>query len=235
MIKGKTVLAVILARGGSKGIPGKNTRLLAGKPLIAWSIEAANNSKYIDRVVVSTDSDEIATVAKIWKADVPFIRPSNLARDESSSEDAILHTLKWLKSNEDKQYDYFILLQPTSPLRNQKHIDEAFEKFENTVSADSLISVKNIDKNPSLIRKIKQDGFLEKYLDLSSKNKRRQDSADLCVPNGAIYISKTSTFIKTKSLEVNCSYYFMEKAISVDIDEEYDFELAEYYLTKSKS
>lgn len=127
MDDGKTILAIIPARGGSKGLPRKNILDCAGKPLLAWSVEAAKNSKYVDRVMVSTESQEIADVAMEYGAWVPFLRPSELADDESTLEDAVKDIIVRLRGT--YEFDYVMALQPTSPLRTSKHIDEAVEKF----------------------------------------------------------------------------------------------------------
>ena len=140
MINGQSILAIIPARRGSKRLPGKNIKILGDKPLIAWTIEAAKNSQYIDHIIVSTDSDKIAKVAKNWGVAVPFERPSYLSTDEASSEDVIVHTLNWIEENEGILFDYFILLQPTSPLRQTKDIDQALELMEKK-NASSVVSV----------------------------------------------------------------------------------------------
>lgn len=233
MINGKSVLAIILARGGSKGIPGKNIRIIAGKPLIAWSIEAAVKSKYVDRVVVSTDYDDIAKIAEEWGADVPFRRPPELASDTAKSETAILHALAWIKKNEGKSYDYFILLQPTLPLRTHQHIDQALKAFAEHGKANTLISVKSLDGNPYLIRKTNKKGYLEKFLKNPKPTVRRQEVEELCIPNGAIYIAKTNIFLKNQDLYDKCIGYSMDKITSWDIDEDVDLQIADFFLKRS--
>jgi CMP-N,N'-diacetyllegionaminic acid synthase len=121
------IIGLITARGGSKSIPRKNIKMLAGKPLIAWTIEAAQKSKDLSRIVVSTDDTEIADVARQWGAEVPFIRPEELARDGSSSISAVLHTVHWLDENEGYCPDYIMLLQPTSPFRTTEDIQKSIE------------------------------------------------------------------------------------------------------------
>lgn len=232
MLNGKTFLAIILARGGSKGIPGKNIKIVANKPLIAWTIEAARKSKYVDRIIVSTDYEQIAKISKKWGADAPFIRPKKYAGDKATSESALLHTLNWILKNENKIYDYFILLQPTSPLRTTRHINEAIEKLVTKTKADSLVAVKDVDKNPLLIRRIIKGGFLEKFLKSNTNQIRRQDAAKLCVPNGSIYITKTKQFLKTGNLEQKCIFYKMDKVSSLDVDELSDLKMASILLKK---
>ena len=127
MYKGKSIMAVITARGGSKGVPRKNIRDLSGKPLIAWSIEAAKNSGYIDRIIVSTEDTEIRDISLEYGAEVPFLRPKELAEDNSSSVDTVLHVIEKLEKDYNYTPDYILLLQPTSPLRNEVHIDDSIE------------------------------------------------------------------------------------------------------------
>lgn len=133
-------LAIIPARGGSKGIPKKNIKEIAGKPLIAWSIEQALNSSSIERVIVSTDCEDIAAVAREYGAEVPFMRPAHLANDTAATEPALLHTLEWLAEHENYHPDYTVLLQATSPVRKDDAIDSAIKKIIEK-KADSLLSV----------------------------------------------------------------------------------------------
>lgn len=175
MKSNKKFLALIPARAGSKGIKDKNIIDLKGKPLIAYSIEAAKRSKYIDRVVVSTDGDDIASVAKDWGADVPFLRPDYLASDTAKTIDAVLHCIQELEKSGEK-YDYLVLLQPTQPLRQGFHIDEAIEKILE-LEAQSLASVSKVKEHPVLIRTISENGELRNLLDCSS-TVRRQDFPD---------------------------------------------------------
>lgn len=143
MYNGKKILALVPARAGSKGLPGKNVRLLLNKPLIAWSIEAGLRSKYVDRVIASTDGEDIASVAGEYGADVPFLRPAELALDSSPSIDFILHTLDWLQLHKDI-YEYLVLLEPTSPLRDSEDVDLAIEALLNQGDrADSILGVKH--------------------------------------------------------------------------------------------
>lgn len=231
MINGKTIIGIIPARGGSKGIPRKNIKYLAGKPLLVWTIQSAKASKYIDRVFVSTDTEEIAGVSKKYCADVPFIRPKNLATDKASSESVIYHTLEWIFQNEEKKYDYFILLQPTTPLRTEKHIDESIEKIVNNAQAKSLVSICESLAHPYLMKTINDEGYLENFIGQSTRIVRRQDFPPVYQLNGAIYILRTDDFMATKSLYVKpTSYYLMNKISSIDIDDEFDFRLAEYIL-----
>lgn len=230
MIQNKSILALILARGGSKRLPGKNVKLLCGKPMVAWTIKAAKQSKYVDRVIVSTDSDEIAKVAKKYGADVPFIRPDELASDNATSTDAVLHTLDWLKEHEKKSYDYLLLLQPTSPLRTERHIDEAVRQMVETPKLEGLNSFYLWDKKPDWMYAEDAGGFLRKCLDVQSSFK---NTIEFLVPNGAIYLVRTDVFLEQKtSYPKRLGAYIMTRNESIDVDTMEDFELANLLLQK---
>ena len=206
MLNSKSITAIIPARGGSKGIPDKNIKIIGGKPLIAWTIETARRSKYIDRVITTTDSDKIAGICKEYNCEVPFMRPKHLANDSAKGTDVILHTLDWLKLKK-IDYDYFILLQPTSPLRTTKHIDEAIEILISSENANSLVSVKKVNQHPYWMKRINNDGYVEEYQKDNEINyHNRQELPDLYVNNGAIYISKCDYFLKNKSLQMNACH-----------------------------
>lgn len=226
MYENKSILALILARGGSKRLPGKNVKSLCGKPMIAWTIEAAKQSQYIDRVIVSTDSEEISTVSKTFGADVPFMRPAELASDTATSIDTVLHTVDWLKEHEKKQYDYLMLLQPTSPLRTTTHIDKAIIEFMTGGIFDSLISFCKWEKKTEWMHAYNSEGFLESCLTLK-EGFARDGELQLLMPNGAIYFTKTETFLKEKTFYTKkLRGYMMEASDSADIDTEEDFKLA---------
>lgn len=227
MYKEKRILAIIPARAGSKGIKDKNIININGKPLISYTIEEAKKSKYIDRIVVSTDGKKIAEVAKQYGADVPFLRPKELADDKSKSIDALLHCIKKLEKENDI-YDYCILLQPTQPFRKSFHIDEAIEKIVDS-KCESLVSVCEADEHPILMRKIRND----KLVNLLNCNStvRRQDFEKVYLVNGAIYINKIDEYLNSEtSLNDNKVPYIMEKKYSIDIDEYRDIKLAEFYI-----
>ena len=223
------IVAIIPARGGSKGIPRKNIRLLAGKPLIAYSIEAALKSKYIDRVVVSTEDDEITEISIRYGAEV-ITRPYELARDDSSRMDVVFHVLDNLKQ---KNYnsDIVVLLQPTSPLRRAEDADNAIKLFLNS-DCESIVSVCEME-NPPYWSFVIAEGFLKPLFDKKYLKMRRQDLAKVYLPNGAIFLSRVQTLYKYK--EFYCNYnipYIMPIERSVDIDNELDFMLAELLMKK---
>ncbi len=221
-------MALIPARGGSKGIPRKNIKDLCGKPLIAYSIEAGLNSKYIDSVVVSTDDSEIAEVSKRFGAEVPFIRPEELASDTAKTLDVVLHAIKEMESK-GSTFDTFVLLQPTQPLRTAADLDAAIEKYMEN-GCISMVSVSPVNDHPILIRTIEEDR-LKPLLNCSSTC-RRQDMPKYYRVNGCIYINEISEIDTNTSFNDNVLPFVMEPSHSVDIDELSDFELAKYYLSE---
>lgn len=229
MFKNKTFLAIIPARGGSKRLPRKNILDLAGKPLIAWSIEAGLRSKYIDRTVVSSDDDDILTISKYYNADA-IQRPRELASDSATTFDAIKHAIESFS-----QYDYIILLQPTSPLRDNNHIDEAIELLM-AKDAEAIVSVCETDHSPLWSNTLSKDGNMYGFLRDEIKNKRSQDLEKYYRVNGAIYICNTAKLLEEKTFFINDSIfaYKMDRKSSVDIDEEIDFKLANLLLTEQK-
>ena len=177
MIQDKKVLAVIAARGGSKGLRGKNLREAGGKPLIAWSIEAGRGSRYIDRLVLSTDDDEIMAVARDWECEVPFRRPDDLAGDEARIEDALIHALDTIGDD----FDYLVLLQATSPLRTSGDIDACLERCLET-GAPALVSVSEAGKSPYWMYGLDADGRMRPLLE--GRYSRRQDLPAVYAVNG---------------------------------------------------
>lgn len=222
------LLIVIPARGGSKGVPDKNIKLLNGKPLIHYTIEAARKVFPDKSIYVSTDSDRIKKIAEDTGIEVPFIRPSKLATDKSNSRDVLLHALEYYKNNNDDVPDVIILLQPTSPFRKSNHIKDALKLYSNDI--DMVVSVKETESNPYFVLfEENGNGFLEK----SKKGNytRRQDCPKVFEYNGAIYI------INTKSLEEKnfnqfekIRKYEMDIFSSIDIDTEFDFLMAKMYI-----
>lgn len=229
-------LCIIPARGGSKGLPKKNVKTLIDKPLIAWTIEAALKSKYVDKVVVSTDDSQIAKISNEYGAEV-IIRPMELASDTASTMDVILHALEYLKNNRNYTPDYVTLLQCTSPLRDENHINEAIECIlYNENEVDSLISVTKEEHPPWWLRTINTEGYIERYFDYDVANSiRRQDFVELYRPNGAIYIAKTNILKAHKAFQTDKTVPFiMDYVSSIDIDTEDDFDLAEFFIRRKK-
>lgn len=213
-------IAIIPARSGSKGLKDKNIIDLCGKPLIAYSIEAAINCKLFSRVIVSTDSEEYGKIAEKYGAEV-FYRGENLSNDKATTFMVIEDLLGKVGV-----IDYFVLLQPTSPMRTEKHISEAVEKFENNINNfDFLVSVKEAEHGSVLVKVIDEDESLKNF-DTDFSNYRRQNYKEYS-PNGALFIGKPDAYLKRKHFFGNRSIaYFMSEFDSVDIDNELDYELA---------
>ena len=226
MYNGFKILALIPARGGSKGIKNKNIINLCGKPLIQYTIDAAKGSKYIDDVVVSTDSETIADIARKCGAEVPFLRPAELSSDTSKSIDVVIHAVSFLKDLH-REYDCLVFLQPTQPLRTVEDIDKAIETFYNNGRL-SLVSVCEVENHPILMRTI-EDGKLKPLLKCGS-SVRRQDMPKYYCVNGCIYINSTFELDCDLSQNDNIVPFIMNQSHSVDIDEMSDLEMAEYLL-----
>ncbi len=222
MFKEKQILAVIIARGGSKGVPRKNIKMAGGKPLIAWMIDAAKKSKYIDRLILSTEDDEIISVAKSFGCDVPFIRPPELAQDKSTVSDVIMHALKEIPG-----FDYVMLLQPTSPLIIADDIDGCVS-FCIDSKAKSVVSVTEPQKNPYWTFTMGEKSKLIPIFEEKYFNQQRQELPVVYTPTGAIYIAQSEWFLKKKSFYSNSSKgYLIPQERSLDIDSEFDFKVFE--------
>lgn len=220
-------IAIIPARSGSKGLPNKNILMLLDKPLIAYTIEAAIDSKLFERVLVSTDSLEYKEIAEKYGAEV-IIRNEELASDKATSFMVIEDILKKIP-----QYDYFVLLQPTSPFRDENHIREAITLFESNKENCFLVSVTESEKNIDLIRPIDSDLSL-KHFSLDFSNYRRQDS-QYYMPNGAIFIGYNNAYLERKHFfGYKSQAYIMSKKDSIDIDDNLDFEIAICIQTKKE-
>ena len=226
MYQSNRILALIPARGGSKGIKDKNIKPLCGKPLIAYSVECALQSRYVDRVVVTTDSERIAHVAAEWGADVPFLRPAALAGDTAKTVDAVVHALTALQTN-GEHYDAVVLLQPTQPLRSPIDVDGAIETFYDN-HRQGVVSVCEVADHPLLIRTI-DEGRLHNLLSLSSTC-RRQDMPPYYRVNGCVYINAVDQIDTNTGFNDNPIPYVMPRERSVDIDTQADFDLAEWRL-----
>ncbi|WP_010648147.1 cytidylyltransferase domain-containing protein [Oceanobacillus massiliensis] len=230
MIKQKKILAVIPARSGSKGLKDKNIKDLNGKPMIAYTIEAAIQSGVFTDIIVSTDSIKYANIAKEYGATVPFLRPEELATDRSSSIDMIDYTISEL-NNRGLRYENFMLLQPTSPLRKASDIINAFNLF-NEKKANSVVSVCETEHSPKLMNTLNSTLRMDSFLEIES-NRRRQELPTYYRLNGAIYLSNIDYFLRYKHFyKDKCYAYIMEQKNSIDIDSEVEFELVKVLMNK---
>lgn len=234
MAKHNSYIAIIPARGGSKRLPGKNLLEIAGKPLISWTIEAAVESGIFERVIVSTDSEEIARVAIESGAELPFIRPQELSGDHSSTVDVLNHTLKVLEGESKRAYTHLACLQPTSPLRKAGDIKEAIELLEEK-GADAIISVCKNEHSPLWSNTLPANKNMEGFLSDRIQKTPSQELPEYFRLNGALYICDIHRFIEEQSLFLssNIYAYVMSRKSSIDIDDEVDFDLAEIYLSRS--
>lgn len=232
------VLALIPARGGSKGVPGKNIRLLAGMPLIAHSIRAAQQSKYVDRVIVSTDDEKIAEVARSYGAEVPFLRPKELAQDLTPDYPVFEHCLQWLEGTEEYRPDVVVHLRPTGPLRTPRQIDESIELLAKYPDADSVRSVHEPDKTPHKMWKpdgeymvpfLRDTGIPEHY------NTPRQLLPKVYATNANIGVVRYETLTKKRSVIGDKVLPYLVTEPQVDIDSETDFDLCEFYMERRKT
>ncbi len=229
MIDGKKIIAIVPARQGSKGLAKKNIIEFLGKPLLVWSIEAALQSKYVDRIIVSTDSTEIAGIGKKFGADIPFIRPSYLSEDNSTSVDVICHAIEFMSGKLGEDFDFVILLEPTSPLRTSEDVDLALKKLIGSPDARSLVSVgESESQHDTLQFNITESEFIS--VEPSSKkfvHMRRQDLARSYFLDGSIYLSYVHTlfefasFVHGKTLTLS-----LPKWKNIEIDDEYDYVMA---------
>ena len=228
MYEDKKILAIIPARGGSKGIPRKNIKMLADKPLIAWTIEEAKKSKYIDTCIVSTEDTEIKSVAEKFGGYVPFMRPAELARDDTPGIEPVLHALEKLPD-----YDYMILLQPTSPLRTVEDIDGAI-KFCIANQKKSCVSVTEAEHNPYWMYTLGDDNEMRAILKISAdKIYQRQKLPKIYRLNGAVYVCEKNFLIKNRAFITDETIgYVMPEERSFDIDTIRDFKLVELIISE---
>lgn len=224
------IIGLITARGGSKAILGKNIKPLANKPLLAWTIEVALQCKEISRLIVSTDDPKIADVALQWGAEVPFMRPIDLAQDNSSHISVVLHTIYWLEEKEGFCPDYIMLLQPTSPCRNVEDIQRSIQlalKYD----AVAVVSVCEAAKHPYKTHKITKNGTLEYFLPSTIEYKNRQSLPKVYDENGAIYLNKCASLLRDRTfLPPGTIAYIMPPERSLDIDTPWDFYVADLVL-----
>lgn len=226
------MIAIIPARGGSKGLPGKNVKELGGIPLIAHTIKAAVGASCVDRVIVTTDDRSIAGIAEKYGAEVPFLRPEALSTDAASAIDVYIHAVNFLIESDGVDIKKFMVLLPTVPFRNSRHIDDAFELFSQS-GCETLISVRQANVPPSWYLKIGENGYLHNcgFGMESGILKNRQDDSNYCIPNGAIYILDLDILMKERTYYTNKTMaYVMSGKDSVDIDTYDDFYYAEYIM-----
>lgn len=235
MINGLRVLAIIPARGGSKGLPNKNIKHLLGKPLISWTIESAQKSKLIDKIFVSTDCEQIAEISRSNGTEVPFLRPSELATDTASSADVVIHVLETLQQKYGESFDYLVLLEPTSPLRKKDDIDQMLQKLERCHNKyDGIVSIGEIHEHPAIMKRIRGDDLVPL---LSGENMlaRRQELEKVFFPYGVGYIVKVPTFISEKTFYPKKHTFFeIERFQCFEVDDIYDFLTIEKILELEK-
>ena len=224
MYNNKTIIAIIPARSGSKGLKNKNIKELCGKPLIAHSIEKAFKSKYLDEIMVTTNCNNIKKISEEYGANVPFLRPEYLANDTATSFDTVIHVLKQYKLDFNKEFDYLILLEPTSPLREDDDIDNMIEKLINSCDKfDSLSSIGEINEHPSIVKKI-QNNTLVPFCNELKLTTRRQDNEDAYFPYGVGYLVKIESFKNEKTFYTKRNnFYKIKRYQCYEIDDIYDF------------
>lgn len=227
------ILGLIPARGGSKRIPNKNIQLLNGTPLIAYTIEAAKGSKYINRIVVSTDSEKIASVAKLYGAEIPFLRPENISKADSTELEFFDHALNWFSENENYEPDLIALLYPTSPFRKSVSVDKAIKKMMKHPEADSLRSIRLCAEHPYKMWII-ENGYLKPFVKGEDPNIHTfsyQVLPTVYIQNACIYITKPSTIRNKKSPTGKIIIPFiMDETESIDINTSLDFQFAEIFI-----
>jgi CMP-N,N'-diacetyllegionaminic acid synthase len=225
MVTDNKSVAIIPARGGSVGIPHKNITPLDGRPLIAYTIEAALASQ-VDRTIVSTDDEEIAEVSRRCGADVPFMRPRELALGDSPTIPVLVHAVRWLESAGGPCYEYIVLLQPTSPFRSREDIDGALDLIGEK-DADSVIGVSECAAHPYLAKRVSGEGILSDFTAVPEGYLRRQALPETVVPNGAVYVVRRDVLLERETLYTDRTYAFrMPQERSLDIDTPWDFYVA---------
>lgn len=225
MINQKSVLAIIPARGGSKGLPNKNIKLMNGKPLIQWTIETALQTIEVDAVLVTTDCLEIQSVALAAGAECPFLRPDELASDTATSFDAVKHSLDFYAEQLKQDFDIIVLLEPTSPLRENTDISKMLSKLEQHYqSHDAIVSLGEVSEHPSIIKVIDHDESVVPLDEHSDSAIRRQDCTKVYFPFGVAYVVKTEVLLKEKSFYPQRTLpYEIQRYQCYEIDDIYDF------------
>ncbi|HMO04553.1 MAG TPA: acylneuraminate cytidylyltransferase family protein [Kiritimatiellia bacterium] len=227
-------MALITARGGSKGVPGKNIKPLAGKPLITHTIEAALGSRYVDQVMVSTDSEQIAGVARQAGAEVPFLRPAAFAGDLSKQEDAIIHAMEWAEQH-GRRADWILILTPTNPLRTARHIDDVLEVFAPHQTAKAYITVMEASHPPEFMNTLPPDKCMKDFLREEIKWKNRQELPTSYQVSASICVAEWDYFKEQRSIYGPLTYAHVVDPVSgIDINTPMDFDYAEFLLLRSR-
>ena len=227
MYKNKKILGIIPARGGSKGVKRKNILKAGGRPLIAWTIVEAKKSRYLDRLILSSEDSEIIAVAKKWGCEVPFVRPKKLAKDETPGIEPVLHAIKTLP----QKYDFVVLLQPTSPLRSVADIDGCIKRCVDG-NFPACVSVTEPDKSPYWMYRIEKKGFIRPLLKSKRSATSRQQLPKSYILNGAVYVADCKWLLHYKAFIAKGTVgYVMPKERSIDIDSELDLKLATLLMT----
>ena len=225
-----SIIALITARGGSKGLPGKNVRPVGGKPLIAWTIEAALGSAAIKRVIISTDDEEIARVSREAGAEVPFLRPAEIARDDSPHILTSEHAIRWLDQHGHERPDYLMLLQPTSPFRTTADVDAAIA-LARQHDAIAVVSVSEAKPHPYKTYGLTPAGTLTTFVPCDIPYRRRQDLPPAFTDNGALYLNRTESLLRDRTyIPADTVPYLMPPERSLDIDSAWDLLIADLLL-----
>jgi CMP-N,N'-diacetyllegionaminic acid synthase len=226
------LLAIIPARKGSRGTPDKNIAVVGGKPLVRWTVECALASPSIERVLVTTDSKEIASIAVEAGADVPFMRPPELGRDDTPGIEPILHAVKWIRDNEGLTPRYVVVLQPTSPLRAPEDIEAALALAVRR-DGDAVVSVVTAERHPYWMKTLEPDGRMSNFMSGKEIPFRRQDLPDVYALNGAIYLARTEFLLRKGGWYSADTYgYVMPVDRSLDVDTPWDLNLADLVLSR---
>lgn len=222
------VLFIVTARGGSKGVPRKNIRMIGKLPLIAYKVIAAQKCKFEKRIIISTDDEEIAAIGKEYGGEVPFMRPAELATDTASSMDVISHAVSWVEEHDQQKYDYICMLEPSSPFASYKDFDAALELIE-SYSADTLLGMKKVDVSSAFIHTLDENGKLSNFYRSirGMQSVRRQDQIPEYTMNGCMYVARWDYFKEYGIFHSDNSIpYIMSEELSVEIDSMLSYELA---------
>lgn len=224
MIDGRSVIAIIPARAGSKGLPGKNLRPLCGKPLVAWTVESARRSRHVDEVLVTTDGEDIARVARSFGASVPFLRPAELATDTATTLDAVEHALDFYARERQRAFDVVVLLEPTSPLREDDDVDRMLERLAGDWEhLDSVISLGEVGEHPSIMKRLEGERIVPYCAELEQTT-RRQDNPPAYFPYGVAYVVKTEALRRERRFfTARCGHHLIRRYQNYEIDDLYDF------------